>query len=39
VADAFPPLLVHRCFITSDKPHHDLWPYDETLRLSGTEFA
>jgi hypothetical protein len=32
-------LLLHRCFITSDKPHHDLWPYDETLRLSGTEFA
>jgi hypothetical protein len=29
-------LLLHRCLITSDKPHHDLWPYDEKLRLNST---
>jgi hypothetical protein len=23
-------LLIHRCFITVDKPHGDLWPYDDT---------
>jgi hypothetical protein len=22
-------LLVHRCLITVDKPHHDLWPFDD----------
>jgi hypothetical protein len=25
-------LLIHRCFITVDKPHNDLWPYDDTYR-------
>jgi hypothetical protein len=24
-------LLVHRCFITAAKPHHDLWPYHDFL--------
>jgi hypothetical protein len=28
-------LLVHRCFVTTKKPHEDLWPYDDTLRVTG----
>lgn len=27
-------LLIHRCFIMADKPHDDLWPYDDRLQLS-----
>lgn len=27
-------LLIHRCFITVDKPHDDLWPYDDALQLT-----
>lgn len=27
-------LVLHRCLITSDKPHHDLCPYDDQLQLS-----
>jgi len=27
-------LLVNRCFITVDKPHTDLWPYDDTFCLA-----
>jgi len=26
-------LTVHRCFITTNKPHHDLWPYDDRREL------
>lgn len=24
-------LLVNRCFVTTDKPHHDLWPFEDTF--------
>lgn len=27
-------LLQHRCFITTTKPHNDLWPYDEKAEAS-----
>ena len=26
-------LLVNRCFITAGKPHNDLWPFDDRIRL------
>jgi hypothetical protein len=25
-------VLTHRCFITADKPHNDLWPFDDTYQ-------
>ncbi len=25
-------LLTHRCFIVTDKPHGDLWPFDHTYK-------
>ena len=27
-------LLIHRHFITVDKPHEDLWPYDDVYRMA-----
>ncbi|KYF59070.1 hypothetical protein [Sorangium sp. So ce854] len=26
-------LLTHRCFVSTTKPHHDLWPYDDRIRI------
>jgi hypothetical protein len=32
--DELMELLQHRCFITTTKPHDDLWPYDEKAEIT-----
>ena len=32
-------LLTHRCFVTTDKAHHDLWPYDARLSMPALTMA